>query len=252
MLTVDILTLFPGMFPCVLGESILARARERGLVEVTVHDIRDWATDKHRVADDAPYGGGGGMVMKPEPIVGAVEAVRERRGPEPGPVILLSPQGRAFDHGEAERLAGLAQFTLVCGHYEGIDERVREGGWVDEELSVGDFVLTGGEIAAMAVVDSVVRLLPGALGNESSAANDSFATGVLDCPHYTRPEEFRGLGIPETLRSGHHAEIERWRRREALRRTLARRPDLLEGAALSEEDHRLLDEIRAGSESQKT
>ncbi len=244
MLTVDILTLFPSMFPGVLGESMMARAHERGAVAVAVHDIRDWATDKHHVADDTPYGGGGGMVMKPEPLVGAIEAVRERRAPAPGPVILLSPQGRAFDHAEARRLAGLKQFALVCGHYEGIDERVREGGWIDEELSIGDCVLTGGELAAMIVVDAAVRLLPGALGNADSAATDSFATGVLDHPHWTRPEEFRGLRVPEILRGGHHAEIERWRRREALRRTLERRPDLLDKTPLSEEDRRLLDEIR--------
>lgn len=240
MLTIDILTLFPGMFPGVLGESILGRAQERGLVRVSVHDIRAWADPKHRVADDTPYGGGGGMVMKPEPVVGAIEAVRGMRGPGAGPVIYLSPQGRPFSHMEAQRLARLSHFTLLCGHYEGIDERVREGGWIDEELSIGDYVLTGGELPALVVVDAVVRLLPGALGNESSAANDSFATGLLDCPHYTRPEEFRGLRVPEILRSGHHAEIERWRRREALRRTLARRPDLVREVDLSEEDRRLL------------
>jgi tRNA (guanine37-N1)-methyltransferase len=246
MLTIDILTLFPGMFPGVLDESILRRAQERALVRIAVHDIRAWADSKHRVADDTSYGGGGGMVMKPESIVGAVEAVRGMRKPNPGPVICLSPQGRRLQHADAQRLSELKQFTLLCGHYEGIDERVREGGWIDEELSIGDFVLTGGELPAMIVVDAVVRLLPGALGNESSAANDSFATGLLDHPHYTRPEEFRGLRVPEVLRGGNHAEIERWRRREALRRTLERRPDLLDDALLTEEDRRFLEELRRG------
>ncbi|MBN1477503.1 tRNA (guanosine(37)-N1)-methyltransferase TrmD [Candidatus Sumerlaeota bacterium] len=246
-MTVDILTLFPGMFPGVLNESMLLRAQERGLVRFEVRDIRDWALDRHRVTDDTPYGGGGGMVMKPEPIVGAIEAVREVRGAEAGPIIYLSPQGKPFRHAEAERLAALPHFTLLCGHYEGIDERVHEGGWIDEELSVGDWVLTGGELAAMIVVDAVVRLVPGVLGNEASAANDSFATGLLDCPHYTRPDDFRGLQVPEVLRSGHHAQIEQWRRREALRRTHQRRPELLDTADLSEEDHRLLREIQAES-----
>jgi tRNA (guanine37-N1)-methyltransferase len=245
MLTIDILTLFPGMFPGVLEESILARAQASGLVQFAVHDIRHWADSKHRVADDTPYGGGGGMVMKPEPIVGAIEAVREKRGDASGPVILLSPQGRRFDHAEAVRLCGLSHFTLLCGRYEGIDERVHEGGWIDEEISVGDFVLNGGEVAAMAVSEAVVRLLPGVLGNEDSAANDSFAAGLLDFPHYTRPDTFRDLGVPEVLKGGNHAEIDRWRRREALRRTLVRRPDLLAKAPLGDEDRRICDELRA-------
>lgn len=250
MLTIDILTLFPGMFPGVLGDSILGRAQERGLVAFGVHDIRAWTTDKHHVTDDAPYGGGAGMVMKPEPVVAAIEAVRSHHGGTAGPVIFLSPQGGRFDHAQAQRLASLPQFTLLCGRYEGVDERVFLGGWVDEELSVGDFVLTGGEIAAMAVCDAVVRLVPGVLGNQDSAPNDSFASGLLDYPHYTRPEEFRGLGVPEVLRGGHHAMIDEWRRREALRRTLARRPDLLDRAGLSDKDREILREIQ-GQEAQQ-
>lgn len=239
----DIVTLFPGMFSP-LEESIVGRARKRELVEIGVHDIREFTTDRHRTADDAPYGGGAGMVMKPEPIVEAVEYVDRLRGGRSGPVILLSPQGDRFDQARAEALAGEERITLVCGHYEGVDERVRRL-VITDELSIGDYVLTGGELAAMVVVDAVVRLLPGVLGNDEGAWDDSFATGLLEYPQYTRPQEYRGLAVPEILLSGHHEEVRRWRRKESLRRTLLRRPDLLERAPLTEEDRRLLAEIDA-------
>lgn len=248
MMRFDIVTIFPNFFAGPLDHGIIRRAREAGLVDVDVHDLRAWAPDKHHVVDDRPFGGGAGMVLKPEPLVAAVEALR--RGPETGRsrVVLTSPQGTVFDQREAERLAGYDQVVLLCGRYEGVDERVVEL-VVDEELSVGDVVLSGGELAACIVVDAVVRLIPGALGCEQSAEQDSFSGegGLLDCPHYTRPAEFRGLKVPEVLLGGHHGEIASWRRRAALERTLQRRPDLLERAALTDEDRRVLAEL--GTES---
>jgi len=253
---IDVLTLFPEMFAGPLDHSIVGRARKQGILEIRLVNIRDFATDKHRQVDDTPYGGGPGMVMKPEPIYAAVEAVAgprrlpwEENGPEAegGPsqahVILLDPQGVPFTQAKAWELAAKEHLVLICGHYEGVDERVRA--IVDEELSIGDYVLTGGELAAMVVIDAVCRLLPGALGEAESARQESFEGFVLDHPHYTRPFEFRGMKVPEILLSGHHEEIRRWRRREALKRTLERRPDLLEKAPLSEEDRRMLAELRA-------
>ena len=221
---VEILTLFPRMVAAPLEESILGKARARGLLRVQVTDIRDFAEGKHRVTDDVPYGGGAGMVMKPEPLVAAIEAAKER---EPqARVVLMSPQGRRFDQEKALQLSRQPALVLVCGRYEGVDERVLR--WVDEELSLGDFVLTGGELAALAAVAAVARLLPGVLGNELSAQSESFAgEGLLEGPQYTRPPEFRGLRVPEVLLSGDHAKIAGWRREQAMARTRERRPDLL-------------------------
>jgi tRNA (guanine37-N1)-methyltransferase len=241
----DILTIFPEMFRGPFDFGIVRRARERGLVEIVVHDLREFATDKHRSVDDRPFGGGEGMVFKPEPIFRAVESVlgasfdRERTA-----VILLTPQGRVFTHAMAEKLARCDRILLICGRYEGVDERVAEH-LATHEISIGDYVLAGGEIPAMVVVEAVVRLVPGALGREASARRESFAEGgILDYPQYTRPADFRGLRVPEVLLSGNHAEIARWRRRMALAKTLRNRPDLLEKAALSEDDLRLLEELR--------
>lgn len=233
----DIFTLFPEIFSGVFDESIIKRAREAHLVEIALHDIRDYTTDKHHVTDDYTYAGGGGMVMKPDPVFAAVEAVLG--APPPTPVILLSPQGRVFNQEIARELAGHAHIALVCGHYEGVDERVREH-LATDEISIGDYVLTGGEIPAMVIVDAVARLIPGVLGHPSAAAMDSHAAGLLEGPHYTRPAEFRGWRVPDILLSGNHAQIEAWRRRESLRRTLERRPDLLQQAELSEQDREYL------------
>ena len=235
----DILTLFPGMFAGPLSESIIRRAIDRGLVEIALHDWREQATDRHRTVDDTPYGGGAGMVLRAPPVVAAVEAAL---GDDLGrvPVILLSPSGRVFTQRVAEELAQLPRVALLCGHYEGIDERAREL-VVTAELSIGDFVLTGGELAAMVVVDAVTRLLPGVI-DAASLADESHSGGLLEYPHYTRPAEFRGRGVPPVLLSGHHANIARWRRREALRRTHRRRPDLLAAAALTDEERRWLAE----------
>lgn len=233
----DIFTLFPEMFAGVFDESILKRAREAGLLEIGLHDIRDYAEGKHRVTDDYPYAGGGGMIMKPEPIFAAVEAVLG--APPKVPVILLSPQGRVFDQRVAYELAQHPHLALICGHYEGVDERVREH-LATDEISIGDYVLTGGEIPAMIIVDAVTRLIPGVLGDPAAAAQDSHASGLLEGPHYTRPAEFRGWRVPEVLLSGNHAQIAAWRRRESLRRTFERRPDLLAQADLSEQDREYL------------
>jgi len=232
----DIFTLFPAMFRGPLDESILARARERGLIEIALHNPRDATTDRHHVVDDYPYGGGAGMVMKPEPLFAAVEAVYAG-----GPVILLSPQGRPFTQAVARELASEARLTLLCGHYEGFDERIRAH-LATDEISIGDYVLTGGELAAMVIVDAVARLLPGVLA-PGSTAEESHTTGLLEYPHYTRPPEFRGWAVPDILLSGAHAAIARWRRKEAIRRTRDRRPDLLARADLSALDHALLAEI---------
>jgi len=230
---IDILTLFPDMFDGPLTESILKRAQERDLISIRRHNIRDYATDRHHSVDDTPYGGGGGMVMMPGPLVEAVEDVR---GDDPDvPVILLTPQGRVFDQRVAEELAGHPRVILVCGRYEGVDERVRKL-VITDEISIGDFVLTGGELAAMVIVDAVARLVPGVLGARWAAEEDSHAMGLLEYPHYTRPPVFRGIAVPEVLVSGDHGAVAAWRRREAIRRTWQRRPDLLLTADLSEEE----------------
>lgn len=242
----DIVTIFPQMIEAALGEGVLSRGIAKGLLDVTVHDLRDYAFDRHRSVDDVPYGGGPGMVMKPEPLVRAVERIRATRG-EPDAVILLTPQGRPFRQAEAARLSGLAHVVLLCGRYEGMDERVREL-VATEELSIGDYVLSGGELPALVVVDAVSRLVPGVVGDEQSVEEDSFSRGLLDYPHYTRPAEFAGRRVPDVLLSGHHAEVRRWRRKAALSRTLARRPDLLADAALDDEDRVLLEELRERKE----
>jgi tRNA (guanine37-N1)-methyltransferase len=241
MLNIEIFTLFPSIFEPALHESILGRAISRGLLSVSLHNIRDHAPDKHQVTDDAPYGGGGGMVMKPEPIFTAVESVLG--SPPALPVILLTPQGALFTQQKAWSLAGEKGFALLCGRYEGFDERVREH-LAAEELSIGDYVLSGGELAALVVVESVARLLPGALGDEEGARDDSHSSGLLEYPHYTRPPEFRGWGVPDVLTSGNHAQVRRWRREQALRRTFLRRPDLLSRAELSDEEKRMVEEWR--------
>jgi tRNA (guanine37-N1)-methyltransferase len=240
---VDLVTIFPGMLEAPLDDGIVRRARDSGLVDIRVHDLREHSDDdRHRTVDDAPFGGGPGMVMKAEPFFRAFEAIWPGGRTERDAVVLLSPRGRRFDQTTARRLAGLDRLMLLCGRYEGIDERVAEG-LATEELSIGDFVLTGGEVAALAVVEATVRLLPGALGDERSAESDSFEHGILDWPHYTRPAVTRGHGVPEVLLSGDHGRIRRWRRREALRATRARRPDLLAATRLSADDEALLREL---------
>lgn len=236
----DVVTVFPRMVEAGLTEGVVHRGIERGLVTVRVHDLRDFTADRHRSVDDAPYGGGPGMVMKVEPVVRAVRAI-EADGGRPDAVVLLSPQGRRFSQAEARRLAGLSRVVLVCGRYEGIDERVRDV-VATEEISIGDYVLSGGELAALVVVDAVSRNVPGVVGDEGSVEADSFSRGLLDYPHYTRPAEFEGRDVPGVLLSGHHADVAAWRKREALARTLARRPDLLDGAELDADERRWLAE----------
>ena len=239
---IDLVTIFPAMLEGPLGDGIVQRARDAGLAEIHTHDLRAFTDDRHRSVDDSPFGGGPGMVMKPEPFVRAFETIwPEGRGP--GDVVaLLTPRGRRFDQATARRFASLDRLMLLCGRYEGIDERVAES-VATEELSIGDFVLTGGEVAALAVVEATVRLLPGALGDEGSAETDSFEDGLLGWPHYTRPAVSRGRGVPEVLLSGDHGRIRRWRRREALRATRDRRPDLLAATRLRPEDETLLREL---------
>ncbi|MFN2483414.1 MAG: tRNA (guanosine(37)-N1)-methyltransferase TrmD [Candidatus Limnocylindria bacterium] len=233
---IDVITLFPSFFEGPLGESIVGRAVERGIVDVGVHDLRDHGLGRHRSVDDYPYGGGAGMIMRPEPLAAAILPLRTAGAH----VILMDPSGVRFDDRVARELSALPHLAIVCGRYEGVDDRVRS--LVDRELSIGDFVLTGGELAALVVIDAVVRLVPGAIDAESSA-HDSFVDGLLEHPQFTRPESFVGADVPAVLRSGHHAEVARWRRREALRRTLERRPDLLERAILSDEDRAMLREM---------
>lgn len=238
---VDVVTLFPEMVAHALDFSIMARASESGAVEFDVHNPRDWTTDRHRTVDDTPYGGGAGMVLKPQPLVACVE---DAVIADDAAVVLMTPQGERLRQAHARRLASLSQIVVLCGHYEAIDERVREA-VVTDELSIGDYVLTGGELPALVLIDTVVRLLPGVLGNESSADEESFEDGLLEHPHYTRPPEFRGMMVPEELVEGDHAQVRRWRRRMALRRTLRRRPDLLAKAELDDDDRELLSEILA-------
>jgi tRNA (guanine37-N1)-methyltransferase len=234
----DIVTIFPAMFGATLAEGVVGRGIVAGALEVRVHDLRAFTTDRHRVVDDVPFGGGPGMVMKPEPLFRAVDAIRAAHG-EPGAIVLTSPQGRRFTQAEAVRLHGLGHVMVLCGRYEGVDDRVREY-LATEELSIGDYVLSGGELAALVVIDAVARLVPGVVGDAQSVAADSFSRGLLDYPHYTRPAEFRGHAVPEVLVSGHHARIDQWRRRAALARTKRERPDLLEGAALDDDERALL------------
>jgi tRNA (guanine37-N1)-methyltransferase len=239
----DIFTLFPEVFAGVFEASILQRARAAGLLDIAVHNVRDYAPDKHHVTDDYTYGGGGGMVMKPGPIVAAVENVLNVKGPEHDlPIVLLSPQGRLFSQALAQEFARSSRIALICGHYEGVDERVREVLGADE-ISIGDYVLTGGEIPAMAIVDAVARYIPGVVGQPSAPHQDSHATGLLEGPQYTRPLDFRERRVPDILLSGNHAQVARWRRRESLRRTFERRPDLILRSVLTEEDRQFLREL---------
>lgn len=238
----DIITIFPDIFHAYLGEGILKRALHKGIIEVRIHNLRDYTKDKHRTVDDYPYGGGSGMVMKPEPFFTAVESLypdaTTRR------VIMLSPAGKTFDQDMAMELSNEERRVIfLCGRYEAIDERVRTA-LSDDEVSIGDYILTGGELPALVIIDAVSRLIPGVLGDERSAEEESFSWGILDYPHYTRPPVFRGLQVPEILLSGNHKDIMRWRRKEALRRTLQRRPELLEKYRLSDEDYKLMREIR--------
>ncbi len=238
---IDVLTLFPEMFKEVLGSSILERAQKKGILDVVIWNIRDFARDKHRIVDDSPYGGGPGMVMKVDVVVACIEHVKTEN---PGKVIYLTPQGKVFQQSIAEQLSQEENLILLCGHYEGIDQRIRDG-WIDYELSIGDYVLTGGELPAMIVIDAVTRLLPNALGDAASAEEDSFSTGLLEYPHYTRPVEFRGKTVPSVLTSGNHELIRKWRLKEALRITLSRRPDLLKNRSFSKEENLMRQELAA-------
>jgi tRNA (guanine37-N1)-methyltransferase len=238
---VDIVTIFPRMVEAGLAEGLLARARERGVLDARVHDLRDFTTDRHRVVDDAAFGGGPGMVLKPEPLFRAVEYIRRERG-VPASIVLPSPQGVLLSHEHVVRLSALPHIVLLCGRYEGVDERVRAA-LATDEISIGDYVVSGGELPALVIVDAVTRLLPGAVGDPESVIAESFVRGVLDHPHYTRPAVFEGMKVPEVLLSGHHGEVRRWRLRESLRRTLQRRPDLLRRAPLDAAARAMLDEI---------
>lgn len=240
---IEVLTTFPEMIEAAAGESIIGRARDKGLVQIAAVNLRGFAEDRHKTTDDSPYGGGPGMLMKVEPVCKAIEALKAQRPAEQPRVLLMTPQGRRFDQRMAEELAQENWLIAICGHYEGVDERIRER-LATDEVSIGDYVLTGGELPALVVVDAVVRLLPGVLGDETSPASESFSGGLLECPQYTRPAEFRGWTVPEVLLSGNHAEIEKWRRRAALERTLVRRPDLLEDADLTEEDITFLNRLK--------
>jgi tRNA (guanine37-N1)-methyltransferase len=237
----DIVTIFPRMIEAALAEGIVARALQRGLLRVKVRDLRDFTEDRHRTVDDVPYGGGPGMVMKPEPIFRAVEAIAAEGG-APQAIVLVSPHGRQFTQAEAARLSALERVTILCGRYEGIDDRVREG-LATEELSIGDFVVSGGELPALIIIDAVARLIPGVVGDEDSVAGDSFSRGLLDFPHFTRPAEYRDLKVPDVLVSGHHGEIRKWRKRQALELTLDRRPELLADAELDVEEQEILREL---------
>ena len=241
----DVFTLLPEVIEPYLQSSILKRAQQAGLLDVGIFNIRDWATDRHHICDDTPYGGGGGMVMKPEPVFAAVEGILG--SPPTCPVILLTPQGRTFNQGIALELAELPHLALLCGRYEGIDERVREH-LVSDEISIGDYVLTGGELPALVLIDAVSRLLPGVLGDPEGALNDSHASGLLEYPHFTRPPDFRGWSVPEVLLSGDHARISRWRREQSLRRTWLRRPDMLARVGLSAADRDYLQSLQAGED----
>lgn len=242
MIKFDVLSIFPEMFASPLSFSLLKKAQEKGLLNICLHDIRNWAEDKHKMTDDAPYGGGCGMVMKIEPVEKALAAIKSQ-GVE-SLVILMTPQGETFNQKIAAELAEKKQIIIICGRYEGVDERIREH-LTDREISIGDYILTGGELSALVLIDAVSRLIPGVLGNEESTLSESFSPGLLEYPQYTRPAEYNGWGVPEVLVSGNHAEIERWRRYESLKRTYKRRPDLLEKTELSEVDKKNLQKIKA-------
>ena len=246
---VNIITIFPRMIEAALSEGVIGQARKAGVLDIRARDLRDYTDDKHRTVDDVAYGGGPGMVMKPAPLFAAVDAIARESG-KADAVVLMTPQGRPFSHSEAERLSRLERVVIICGRYEGVDERVAEG-LVTDELSIGDYVLTGGELPALVVVDAVTRLVPGVVGDSASVVEDSFVSGLLDYPHYTRPAVFDGRAVPDVLLSGHHGEIERWRRRERVRRTAARRPDLIDRATLSADDRRELERWREESEGLK-
>jgi len=241
----DIFSLLPELFPAYLDASILKRAREQGLINVNVHNIRDYTHDKHHTTDDTPYGGGGGMVMKPGPVFEAVESVFGTASPD-CPIILLTPQGRVFSQSIAKELSEYPRIALLCGRYEGVDERIR-GHLITDEISIGDYVLTGGELPALILIDAVARLLPDVLGDPTGAEDDSHAMGLLEYPHYTRPPEFRGWKAPDILLSGDHAKIDKWRREQALERTFRKRPDMLEKADLSEEDREFIQGLRSNT-----
>jgi len=252
----DVFTILPEVFSAYLDTSILKKARARGLIDIRVHNIRKFTTDKHHTTDDTPYGGGGGMVMKPEPIFKAVESVvgqnNDQTSPEPDsniPIILLSPQGRVFNQTIAEELSQHKHIALLCGRYEGIDERIREH-LITDQISIGDYVLTGGELPAMILIDAVSRLIPGVLGDPTGAEDDSHSMGLLEYPHYTKPSEFRGWKVPDVLLSGDHARIDKWRREQALLRTLNQRPDMLENATLNQNDLKFIESLR--SQANKT
>jgi tRNA (guanine37-N1)-methyltransferase len=238
----DIITIFPAMVEAALTEGVVGRARTRGVLDIVVHNLRRFTSDRHHVVDDVPFGGGPGMVLKAEPLVAAVEGIRAERG-APGAVVLTSPAGRPFTQAEARRLAGLGHVVVICGRYEGVDERVREL-LVTDEISIGDYVLSGGELPALVMVDAIARLVPGVVGDEQSVEADSFSRGLLDYPHYTRPAEFRGRKVPDVLLSGHHGEIRRWRLRQSLERTLDRRPELVVERMLDQEEIVALREVQ--------
>lgn len=239
-MNIHVLSLFPEMFTGVFGSSILKKAQEKGLVNIQVSNIRDFSDNKHKQVDGYPYGGGAGMVLKPEPVFQAVESITEGRSPR---VLLMCPQGERFTQKKAEELAKEEELVFLCGHYEGYDERIRQH-LVTDEISIGDFVLTGGELPAMTVIDAVVRLLPGVLGQEDSHIHDSFSTGLLEHPHYTRPQDFRGMKVPDVLLSGNHKKIEEWRMEQSLKRTFERRPDLLENIELTPKQQEFIETLR--------
>jgi tRNA (guanine37-N1)-methyltransferase len=246
---ISILTLFPDMFTGVFQQSILKNAQEKNLVEYELVNYREYTKDRHNRVDDYPYGGGGGMVLTPQPVFDAVQAVKQQGSDaKPPRVILLCPQGKRYTQKKAEELAKEEHLILICGHYEGYDERIREH-VVTEEISIGDYVLTGGEIGAMVIADSVTRLLPGALGNETSAVTDSYSTGLLEHPHYTRPADYQGMKVPDVLLSGHHEKIDRWRREQSLKRTYERRPELLENIDLTKEDTEFIKKLKETEEN---
>lgn len=250
-MTIDVVTIFPAMVEAVLADGVVGRARTKGLVAVQARDLRDYTDDRHRVVDDVSFGGGPGMVLKPEPLFRAVEAIVAERG-TPSAVVLLTPQGKPLTHAMAARFAGMERLILLCGRYEGIDERVTEA-FVTDEVSIGDYVLTGGELPALVLMDAVVRLVPGVVGDESSVAGDSFVRGVLDHPHYTRPAVFRDRAVPDVLLSGHHGEIEKWRARQRVMRTRDRRPELLDAARLTREERDAFEllETEAGASAKR-
>ena len=242
MIHFEILSIFPEMFVSPLDFSLLKKAQEKKLVKISLHDIRDWADDKHRMTDDAPYGGGCGMVMKVEPVEKALAELRKKRKTKPT-VILMTPQGEVFNQKIAEELSAKKRIIIICGRYEGVDERIREH-LVDREISIGDYILTGGEMAAMVLIDAVSRLIPDVLGNPQSAESESFSHDLLEYPQYTRPAQYKGWKVPDVLLSGHHADIELWRKTEALKKTYRRRPDLLQTVKLSAQDKKILDDAK--------